>query len=548
MFPFEFVVRAVRSIRRRLATPAPSRRFIAHCRKVFPSRRPCADRSPQVLLEFNQLRSSHIPYAYLARALCEDADVRMVAYTPKPLPRWWDRLFFAVGSVFGCDCFGIYRAFGVERFLEPLATRAQRREAARLLPGILSGFKTKWDVEALTIDGVVVGDLFYDTFLMDRRHPTIDMESAEFREFLRGCLELFLFWRDYFDSHEIRAVSVSHCVYTLAIPVRLAAARGIPAYQANLTHVYRMSRENLFAYNDFMIYPERFRSLPEEVREVGLEEAERRISRRFNGEVGVDMAYSTKSAYSDTRHERLLRPSPRKKILIATHCFFDSPHSYGNNLFPDFYEWLDFLGGISEATDYDWYIKTHPDYLPGTMEIVRSFLAKYPKLTLLPADSSHHQIIAEGVDVALTVHGTIAFEYAALGVPVVNASLANPHIAYNFNINPRSLDEYRRILLDIEHLHLNIDKKSVYEYYFMKNIFNTNDLFFTDYKKMEREIGGYLKQFEPPIYDRWCEEWTSARHAEILDTLKTFVRSGDFRMDNRHCNRPFTVETIRGLS
>ena len=82
------------------------------------------------------------------------------------------------------------------------------------------------------------------------------------------------------------------------------------------------------------------------------------------------MRYSSKSAYGEHKDERLLKESSRIKVFIALHCFFDSPHSYGCNLFPDFYEWLDFLGKISLETDYDWYMKTHPDYLPGNIPII----------------------------------------------------------------------------------------------------------------------------------------------------------------------------------
>jgi capsule polysaccharide export protein KpsC/LpsZ len=260
--------------------------------------------------------------------------------------------------------------------------------------------------------------------------------------------------------------------------------------------------------------------------------------------VGVDMAYSTKSAYGASRHQRLIQASPRKKILIATHCFFDSPHSYGNNLFPDFYEWLEFLGQISECTDYDWYIKTHPDYLPGTREVIDGFLARFPKFTLLPADASHHQIIAEGIDFALTVYGTIAFEYAALGIPVINASLYNPHIAYDFNLHAKDVEDYRQLLMKLDQLTFSIDKQQVYEYYFMRHIFNTENLFFDSYSATVAELGGYDRQFSPEVYEKWLEEWRPEKHQAILAAVRNFVQSGDFRMDYRHYGREFTVESI----
>ena len=98
---------------------------------------------------------------------------------------------------------------------------------------------------------------------------------------------------------------------------------------------------------------------------------------RFSGKIGVDMHYSNKSAYTNVYKQKLIKKSEKIKILIATHCFFDSPHSYGKNIFPDFYEWLDYLGKISNKTDYDWYIKLHPNYHPLTMNVINHFLKKH---------------------------------------------------------------------------------------------------------------------------------------------------------------------------
>jgi len=384
----------------------------------------------------------------------------------------------------------------------------------------------------------------YDTYLMTTRKPTINLADEDFKQLLLESLELYIFWDDYLTNHTVCGVNVSHCVYNLAIPLRLAVYRDILAFQASVTHVYRLSRDNLFAYNDFFHFRERFIELPEEVREAGITLAQHRIQRRFAGEVGVDMAYSTKSAYAGPKHSHLLRKSNKRKILIATHCFFDSPHSYGKNLFPDFYEWLNFLGEISNQTDYDWYIKTHPDYLQGTKEIIDYFVERFPKLTLLPSDASHHQIISEGIDLALTCYGTVGFEYAALGIPVVNASMNNPHIAYNFNIHAKDVDHYRKLLMNIDDIHIKINRQEVYEYYFMKFIFNTENIFFEDYQGFLNNIGDYKNQFSSVAYEKWLAEWTLEKHLNISESIRKFIESGDFRMDGRHTGKQFILNKI----
>lgn len=529
---------------RRLANLSVLFRFRAHNRKVLGTGSKNVGGAPIMLMELNTMHSAHIAYAYLADEMAKSCGAQIKAYAPRAHKGVMKKLSFRFQALVGWAHFGTYKSFGVSEFLEIKLTDTQRKRARALYDQTLPRLKSKRDVEDMQIKGVWIGDLVYDSYLRTLHKPTIDLAGEDFKQILLESLEIYTFWEDYLTDNEVCGVNVSHCVYNLAIPLRLAVYRDIPAFQANVTHVYRLTRDNLFAYNDFFHFRERFAELPEEVREAGVALAQRRIQRRFSGEVGVDMTYSTKSAYVAPKHSSLLRASDKKKILIATHCFFDSPHSYGKNTFPDFYEWMDFLGKMTECTDYDWYIKTHPDFLPGTKEIIDSFIACYPRFTLLPADASHHQVIAEGINLALTSYGTIAFEYAALGIPVINASMNNPHIAYDFNLHAPDPETYRRMLLDLDKLDFDIDTREVYEYYFMRHIFNTEDIFFENYEKSIEEIGGYNAQFTYLAYKKWLAEWTPSRHEKIVNALHAFVASGKFRMDYTFYGQEFSVDSL----
>ena len=130
----------------------------------------------------------------------------------------------------------------------------------------------------------------------------------------------------------------------------------------------------------------------------------------------------------------------------------DSVHVNGKNFFSDFYLWISYLGKLSnEKYDkYEFYIKNHPyfgnkyeRYQKYTDEIVDELIKKFPNIKKIHNNTSHHQIISEGIDFVLTVYGSVAIEYAYLGIPVINASKNNPHINYNFNINPK-LNEYKK--------------------------------------------------------------------------------------------------------
>jgi hypothetical protein len=77
-------------------------------------------------------------------------------------------------------------------------------------------------------------------------------------------------------------------------------------------------------------------------------------------------------------------------------------------------------------------------------------------------------------------------------------------------------------------------KRDIYEYYFMKNIYNDENLFFQDYGKTVADLGGYDKQFTPMVYGKWICEWTPKRHTEITEGIQRFAASGDFRKEDRH--------------
>lgn len=484
----------------------------------------------EILFELNEMQSGIIASSYLANVLSKKYQAKLVGYY---LSRSNWKSFFGLWPRAHEK---VYSSFGMYKVLCTNLNIRQKKESRVLFAEVYSSLKTKRDIEYISVNGLLLGDLIYDSYLR-KGHPTIDKKDKSFIASLRNSLDIYIFWKDYFDTHNIKAINVSHCVYNWAIPLRIAISKDIPAFQISSQFVYRLSKKNLFAFSEFSEFKKVFSVLPLDAQINGLKQAKERIDLRFKGEVGVDMKYSTKSAYGDHKLERLLGKSQKVKILIALHCFFDSPHSYGHNLFPDFFEWLDFLGKLTLKTDYDWYLKTHPDFLPGNMPIINDFLKKYPKFNLLPANSSHHQIIEEGINVALTTYGTIGFEYAALGIPVINASLNNPHIAYNFNIHPKSLEEYTEILHNLDRIDLKIDKNEVYEYYFMKHLYNSNGWLFDDYAQMENELGGYYGQFTSNIYQYLMKNFTITNHCDKIKALSSFIDSGDFILENRHLRK-----------
>lgn len=130
---------------------------------------------------------------------------------------------------------------------------------------------------------------------------------------------------------------------------------------------------------------------------------------------------------------------------------------------------------------------------------------------------------------------------------MINASQNNPHIAYDFNLHAKDAEDYRRMLLGLDNIDFTIDRQQVYEYCFMHNIYNTENLFFYNYDEMLKEIGGYSEQFTPVAYEKWLDEWNQKKHSSIISALSSFIQSGDFRMDYSHFGREFSMDS-RGIN
>ncbi len=509
------------SLARDLLPDAETREFTRHNRKIWGEqvRKPGG---PEILVELYPVAQTVISFAYFANILAKRNGARILSFSSSGRHA-------LVNQVRHWKLHSVYRSFNTVGHLNSgdIGPQAAGRAEAEF-HRIRSVLKSKWDIFSIVVEGCPIGCDIYESFLMEYRKPTVDPDSEDFEAHLKSCLRFFYFWQDYLESHTVKGLILSHGLYKYGLLKRLCIREGIPVYLPTVRSMLYLSAMEELGNPKFEAYREHFRNLPPEMREQGLAWAKAQLDRRMAGEVGVDMHYSTKSAYGEKRRERLLKDGPQLKVLIATHCFFDNPHAYGVNLFPDFLEWLEYLGRMSDETDYDWYLKTHPDVLPGNAEIIAQILEKYPKIKKLPETASHHQLCEEGMAVVLTTYGSIGHEYPMLGKNVINAGM-NPHIAYDFNYHARSLEEYERLLRNLGALDKRADLQELYEFYFIHYKCNSvESLFFVSHSDFTAKLS-IQEQNSSASYRYFIGESTDARHRSLVATIEAFLDSRDYK-------------------
>lgn len=475
------------------------RNYCAYNREIFNNSSRRTDRI--ILLDCSPIPQWVIANSFLLNKLSEKLDASIVSY-----------------GIFRRDPYvdGLYRSFGCNKHLRVKSNSAIAKERKRLFQRILASVKTKDDLFKLKINEVWIGLDIYESILRTGV-PTVEVASFRSRYQIFHALKYYLYFSELFSSGAVQSVALSHDNYiSMGLVAKIAYRNKIPVFLANPLEIVKTVRTH-HLYERYEKFPDLFNLLTETEKKAAISWSKGKLQQRLKGVVGVNMSYQVKSAFTAERIGRQTQPSDNLKVVVATHCFFDNPHGYGWMLFKDFYEWLCYLGEISKETDYEWYLKPHADYLPGTLETLSKITEMYPKLRLIDPGATWHQLKEEGVSVVLTCYGSIGHELPLLGYKVINAAY-NPHIAYRFNWHPKTIEEYRNVLLNLPSLGEVLDVERIYEFFYVSKVITQPDDFL-------------FKSFERYLADAGGAPLSLSTYEVFLSEKEIFRRKSDEKMD-----------------
>ena len=225
-----------------------------------------------------------------------------------------------------------------------------------------------------------------------------------------------------------------------------------------------------------------------------------------------------------------IKKSQKNKIKVAifVHDFIDSPHIYGNHFFPDFQKWFEFLDEMIKKTDYEWYVKEHPASSLLTKNKVEDLLKANKNLKLIKKNFPNNKLKNLGINFVLTVFGTVASELPIYDIQVISASKNQPHMDFNFSINPKNFNRYKNLILDLGKNNFKINKKQLYSFHYLKEIFSKNHLFFYDQEKYFKYLGNKPLRFTPTVYKYWLDDFDLKKHYQIMNNLEKFITSRNY--------------------
>jgi hypothetical protein len=496
-----------------------------------------------ILLEFSNWSFNHLGSSYVCDILSKKYQAAIESFPSYPLTTTeleqniFQKFLWKLGSLLSLKTFGIYNSLGAKNIFWPEINDEMKKKAINEFKQYEKKIKSNNGLQNYKINDILIGDLIYDSYLKRTLCPTLDINSLKFKNFFLDSLKLFFFWDNFFKKKKISSIVLYHSVYLGALPLRFGISKKIPTYILNVYKLYRVRKSRMFSGKEYLDYKKIFNKFSVNEKTNNLKIAKKKILCRLSGILTSDILFANKSAYSNISNSKIfLKKSQKIKILIAPHSFCDSPHVFGNSFFADTYIWLKHLGKISNQTNYDWYIKCHPDfnrYFDNTSLIIKDFVKKYPNIKYLEPSTPHTKIIKEGIDYVLTVYGSIAGEYPFLGVNAINASRNHSQIEYDFCINTKNKNEYLDLIRNLKKPQKVNKQKQVLEHYYMKYEYFNNKWFFDDLNKVKKDIKGYNNFFREEIYNYWINNFDLVEHKKKYSKIKKFINSSDYLMVNK---------------
>ena len=307
----------------------------------------------------------------------------------------------------------------------------------------------------------------------------------------------------------------------MGLIARIGISHNIPVYVVGPHSHYKLTKKKFIKWSDQLDYPLQFKKFKKKIQKKILIDSKLNLERRLKGQKDLRYRFAReiKPVFSgNIINKRKRIKTDKLNILVAAHCFMDAPHVYGDMIFYDFFEWLNYLGKLSKTKKikykYNWYIKIHPALYDRNIKFFKLILDKYPNFNLVNKFETHNNLINNiGIDAVLTVYGGIAHEYPLFDIPVINSG-KNPHEGYNFSKTVYSKNDYKTAIYNLNKFKIRKnEKKRVYEFYGMHHLIEYNffkntgvkledwhkfkiiDIYFKNIKKLHRKKIMIYKNF-----------------------------------------------------
>lgn len=337
---------------------------------------------------------------------------------------------------------------------------------------IFKQLKTKNDILNINYSDISIGELIYDSYLRYKPAPTVDIKDYFLYLIIYKSLKNIYISKKYFKKSKPLILLTSYSSYIQhGIVVKVALQNNVFVYSFGNEQKLekRLSLNDFYHTANFKNYSTDFKI--KNINKSLLQEANQLLKNRLKGHIDIATSYMKESAYKVSVN---ILPNVEGHLIIFLHDFYDSIYNYGDLVFVDFIEWIEYTIKVLEKNNIPYYLKPHPNQIEDSAKVIENLKLKYPKLNILSSKITNKQLVDAKISCGVTVYGTVAHELVYMGVPVIMCA-QNPHSSYTFTYEAKNMEEYKNFLLDFDKLSLPKDyKQQVESFYYMHNLNKTD--------------------------------------------------------------------------
>lgn len=422
-------------------------------------------------------------FAEIVTALREKRPVVAYGYTPQSLRPGSSksvrdflrtRLFW--NYVFNIKWAKLYRAFCDRLAWRGASIMAPWKEVVFFLRAvrIWRGLRTKKQLAALKLRGILVGDLVIDSFLRFKPSPVMILNDLYLVVVLHQTQRDLEKAIGFFSTFRPKLHLTSYTTYIqhgIASRVALSFGTRVVSFGNYQDLSKTITPDSMGHARDFSRYAQDFAKLDNQAEKLALADAS--IRKRLGGEIDNAIGYMQASAY-EVKTANV--PDVRGALVMFLHDFYDSSHVYDWMVFEDLWEWICFTVEHCEKNEIPLFVKPHPNQLAGSENDFGKLQKLYPNMQMISPDVTNRQLAEAGMVCAVTVRGSVASEMVYLGIPSISAG-NNPHVSFDTFLTPRTPEEYTRLLDGYRSLPRDPArmKEQACAFYFMHNLNQTKD-------------------------------------------------------------------------
>jgi len=365
-----------------------------------------------------------------------------------------------------------YFTISIKKYLNinTINTYLKRKKNLDVSMKIFKKLNTKEDIYKITYKNQKIGKYIYQSYCRDFMEYTVNINDRRLLTKIEDALNVLDNMNAFFKKNRVNKLVISHTVFIkYGVLAMLAKKYGSKIYiffkeKNNLIKRLQISK-NLVQADDYKNFKKIFYHQIDKNKLISF--SKRKLNQTLSGKPDNLLRENGKSSF-DKNKIFLFKNSNKPKILILPSCFFDAVMFFEKSLFPDNYTWLEYLLTKSKETNFEWYLKPHPDGVLENINVIKKFEKDFPHLNLIDKNTSNYSFKKAKFSSVFTYQSNAILEFAHMNIPSVIVS-DNLQSSFNYAKPVMSLKKFDQMILNADKLKLN--KSSRQEIYQFSSVF-----------------------------------------------------------------------------